>query len=219
MAFLFPLFLWETWRVQGGRPHWRSVAIRWVLFAIPIVVVAAGAMLYNYLRFDECFEFGHRYLDVLQQSNIEAHGMFSFQYLSRNLAVAIALLPSFSLTSPFIVISGHGLALWLTTPLLLTLLWPRTRGPWHRPLWLTTAAVALPTLFYQNSGWVQFGYRFSLDYVVLLFALLAVGGRPLTRPAKFLIVVGVVINLFGAITFARFPQFYDQSSYTKVLRN
>ena len=35
-----------------------------------------------------------------------------------------------------------------------------------------------PSLFYMNSGWVQFGYRFSLDYMVFLIVLLAIGGRP-----------------------------------------
>ena len=50
------------------------------------------------------------------------------------------------------------------------------RGVPTRALWLTVACVALPTLFYQNTGWVQFGYRFSNDYAVFLFALLAVIG-------------------------------------------
>ena len=68
--------------------------------------------------------------------------------------------------------------------------------------------VAVPDLFYQNSGWVQFGYRFSLDYLVFLILLLAVGGRPLTRTFKALALVGFAINLFGAITFYWAGQFY-----------
>jgi hypothetical protein len=39
-------------------------------------------------------------------------------------------------------------------------------------------------LLYQNTGWLQFGYRFSLDYVVFLVLLLAVDPRPLTRSAR-----------------------------------
>jgi hypothetical protein len=53
--------------------------------------------------------------------------------------------------------------------------------------------------------------------MVLLFALLAVGGRPLTRTTRALIVVAIAINLFGAITFARFNQFYDTKSYDTVV--
>ena len=75
-------------------------------------------------------------------------------------------------------------------------------------LWITVACVAVPTFFYQNSGWVQFGYRFSLDYTPFLILLLAVGGRPLDRVARALIVVGVAVNLFGAWSFARRPEYY-----------
>ena len=58
-------------------------------------------------------------------------------------------------------------------------------------------------LLYQNDGWVQFGYRFSIDFVLGLIMLLAIGGRPITRTWKALILVGVAVNLFGAITFGR----------------
>jgi hypothetical protein len=154
---------------------------------------------------------------VRQQAMIEKYGLFDYEYLRRNLAVAFTLLPQIEAQSPFIHISGHGLALWVTTPLFLSLLWPKVRGPIHATLWLTVALIAIPILCYQNSGWVQFGYRFSLDYTVFLVLLLAVGGRPLTRVARGLIVLGILVNLFGAITFARYPQFYDGGSYDVVV--
>jgi hypothetical protein len=179
-----------------------------VRVAVPLVGFAIAGMAYNLIRFGAPTEFGHSYLQVRQQAQIEQYGLASYHYLSRNLAVAFTLLPDLSLRPPYVQISGHGLALWFTTPVLLLLLWPRERGPLHRPLWLCVAAVALPSLVYQNSGWFQFGYRFSLDYLVLLIALLAVGGRPLTRVVKALIIAGIVINLFGAITFDRAWQFY-----------
>ena len=74
-------------------------------------------------------------------------------------------------------------------------------------LWLTTAFVALPDLLYENSGWVQFGHRFAIDYFVFIICLLAIGGGPLSRWFNVLVVVGVVVNLFGAITFGRMPMF------------
>ncbi len=216
MAFMFPWFVLEAWRVAGGAAAWRADraavvrAVRGPLvrFAAPVVVLAVVAMIYNHARFAAPTEFGHSYLEVRQQAQIEAHGLFSYQYLARNLAVAFTLLPELPGRAPWIQVSGHGLAMWVTTPLLLLLLWPARRGPAHRALWLTVAAVALPTFFYQNSGWVQFGYRFSLDYLPFLVLLLAVGGRPLGRWARLLIVVGVVINLAGAWTFGRSGEYY-----------
>ncbi len=219
MAFMFPLFLLEAWRMRGSAAASSVMVKRVLCFAAPIVAVAAIAMVHNYVRFGEVGEFGHTYLAVRQQRQIETIGMFSGQYLSRNLAVALALLPSLSLSPPYVSISGHGLALWFTMPFLLLLLWPKQKPPIHRSLWLCVALVAVPTLLYQNSGWFQFGYRFCLDYVVLLFLLLAVGGQPFGRLAKGLMVAAIAINLFGALTFARHHQFYrtDASTYRMVI--
>ncbi len=222
MAFMFPLFAFEAWRVCGGREHLREWIELCAKFAAPVVVIAIIAMIHNYVRFHEPLEFGHSYLYVRQQAQIETIGMFSQQYLSRNLAVALALLPEFGAQGrPFATISGHGLAIWFTTPLVLLVLWPRTKNAWHRPVLITLAAVALPSLMYQNSGWIQFGCRFSLDYMPLLFVLLAIGGRPLRAVAKALIVFGIIVNLFGAVTFARKWEYYrvDNATYRTVIKH
>jgi len=47
-----------------------------------------------------------------------------------------------------------------------------------------------------------------------LFLLIALGGLKLGRIGRGLIVVGIVINLFGAITFARHHQFYRADAAT-----
>ena len=44
--------------------------------------------------------------------------------------------------------------------------------------------------------------------MVFLLMLLAIGGRPLGKLGKGLIVAGVVINLFGALTFDREWKYY-----------
>jgi hypothetical protein len=222
MAFMFPLFLFELWRTAPVdrsivRALWRPL----VKFAAPVAIFAIAGMIYNVLRFDSPTEFGHTYLEVRQAGQIEQWGLMSYQYLSRNLAVALTLLPELPGRAPWIQISGHGLALWFTTPLLLFVLWPREKPEIHRALWITVACVALPVLLYQNSGWVQFGYRFSLDFMVFLLMLIAVGGRPLTHVAKALIVVGIVINLFGAWSFDRRWEYYriGGSAYDVIIRH
>jgi hypothetical protein len=220
MAFMLPIFLFEAWRlakttgVTDRKQLLRALRTPLVKFAIPVVALAVAGMIYNYVRFDSPTEFGHSYLalgnrqPVRQQVQIEQWGLASYHYLGRNLAVAFTLLPELFARPPWIQISGHGLAMWVTTPALLLLLWPRDKGPFHRVLWLTVLCVALPSLFYMNSGWVQFGYRFSLDYIVFLVMLLAVGGRPLTPIVKGLIIVGIVVNAFGAYSFDRDWDFY-----------
>ncbi|HEY5924758.1 MAG TPA: hypothetical protein VIV11_23925 [Kofleriaceae bacterium] len=223
MAFMVPLFLFEAWRMTEG--EWRArlkLMIKPLIkFAVPAAAFAIAGMIYNYVRFNSPTEFGHTYLEVRQAAQIEQWGLLSYHYLSRNLTVAFALLPELPGRAPWIQIGGHGLALWFTTPILLYLLWPRDKPALHRALWITVACVALPSLLYQNSGWVQFGYRFSLDYMVFLIMLLAIGARPLTRLAKGLMIAGVVINLFGAWSFDRDWRYYrlGGDAYDVIIRH
>jgi hypothetical protein len=213
MAFMLPLFLFELWRCRRG--EWKRVVLQ---FAIPVVAFAIVGMVYNALRFHSPTEFGHTYLDARQQIQIEQFGLASYHYLARNLAVMLTLLPELPGHAPWIQISGHGLAVWVTTPALLLLLWPREKPAIHRALWITVACVAAPSLLYMNSGWVQFGYRFILDYIVFLLVLLAIGGRPISR---VLIGVCIAVNLFGAVTFDRDWQYYrvGGTAYDVVMAN
>ena len=78
-------------------------------------------------------------------------------------------------------------------------------------------ATATCTLLYQNTGWVQFGYRFSLDYLPLLFVLVTLGGRRFGAAFRACAVFAIVVNTFGAVTFDRYPQFYDSDSTQTVI--
>lgn len=78
MAFLAPLFVFEAWRVSGGDA--RAFARRLARFALPLALVGAALAAYNRARFGEWTEFGHGYLAVRQQAQIEQHGRFSLDY-------------------------------------------------------------------------------------------------------------------------------------------
>jgi hypothetical protein len=208
LLFAAPLFLMESIRVSldpsTEGPWWSRVDRRrllglWGRFLAPIAVAAAVCLWHNHARFGSPLEFGYQYLTVAWQARMQKWGLFHYHYLARNLGVVLTSLPW---TSP-LQINAHGLALWVTSPFYLWLVWPRRTGSLFWALWLTVAAVALPTLFYQNTGWVQFGYRFSNDYSVFLFALLAVGGTRLRGLFWAAAAAAVVVNAFGAVTFDR----------------
>ncbi len=214
MVFLLPFFLLEAFRTtRHERRRLVGVLFR---FAVPLAVLGGLAMLFNQARFDSPTEFGHSFLAVRQQAQIEASGLFDWSYLGRNLKVAFGLVPRFLSDYPYLKISGHGLALWLTSPYLLLLLWPKRHPLLARALWLTVALVAVPSLLYQNTGWVQFGYRFSLDYMALLIMLVALSTQRLSWPYKALIVWSIAVNAFGAVTFNRMLEFYDFTTYASV---
>jgi hypothetical protein len=215
-----PLFLWEAVRVSGGwaalrtGAGWRALAPRLVRFAIPVAAIGLVLAWHNQARFGSPFEFGHRFLNVQWQERIARFGLFNYHFLSRNLAAALVLLPRVMTRAPFVKISQHGMSLLVTSPNLAYTVMPQERNQLTRPLWLTIAAVAIPSLLYQNDGYIQFGYRFSLDYMAYFVLLLAIGNRRLTPLFKTLVVIAFGINLFLAITFDRYMEFsYDDSFF------
>jgi hypothetical protein len=179
-----------------------------VRFGAPVVALGLVAAAFNYARFDSFTEFGHTYLNVRWTARIQRWGLFNYHFVSRNLAAFFALTPRILTKAPYVQVSWHGMSLFLTTPIFIYLLWPKIRDRLHWPLWLTVLPIFVTHALYQNDWWVQFGYRFSLDYTIFLVLLLAVGGRKLGWTARTLILVGIAINLFGAITFQRVPQCY-----------
>lgn len=216
IAFAVPFFALQL-LFPGGR--WSNQPFLWklkkgLLFAAPLLAVGAALVWYNLARFGAPFEFGHTYLLEGSRPSIRDHGLFSTAFLNGNLSAALTNLPRVNGAAPFVHITRHGLSLLATTPFFFYLLWPRKDG-WtavdrfrHRALWITVAIAALPSFLYQNTGWAQFGYRFGLDWMPFLFVLLAMSRRPITRRATILLAVCIAINLFGAITFGRFGQFY-----------
>ncbi len=213
LLFALPLFLLEAFRAtrlaRPTGPGWfhrydvprllRSIS--W--FALPLVAVLALSAWHNYARFGDPFEVGYRYLTVKWAARIAKWGLFDYHYLARNLGVMLTSLPWFPPSGGELQISGHGLCLWVTTPMYLWLLFSRRYTRLARSLLMAAGLVALPTLFYQNSGWVQFGYRFSNDYAPLLFLLLAIAGPPLRGSFIVASAFAVIVNFFGALTFGR----------------
>jgi hypothetical protein len=197
---------------------WRKAAPRLGLFALPILAVGLVAMWMNHARFENAFEFGHTYLQIRWRDRIEKWGLFNFHFFAKNLAVYVAALPWLSAIPPFIKISRHGLALWFTTPHLLLAPFPkRAVNATMVGLFVAVGAVAILNLCYQNSGWVQFGYRFALDYMAGLFVLLALGGRRFGVGFYALLVFAIAVNTFGAITFDRAWLYYDEDPSQNVI--
>ncbi len=218
---LAPFFLLEAIR-RSRTPDKGAYSLAWLAallgrFGLPLAVLVLLAMWHNFARFHDPFEFGHRFLQIRWRSRIETWGLFDLHYLKRNLTVFLASLPWLYASSPFVRISRHGLALWFTTPNLLWSLWPKRFDATIAALWAAVIPTSLCTLLYQNTGWIQFSYRFSLDYLPLIFLVIALGKRRFGPAFLACAVFSVVVNTFGAVTFDRYPQFYDADPTQEVI--
>ena len=110
----------------------------------------------------------------------------------------------FDAACPVAVPVDVGTGLLLSAPgLLLALiaLWNRRRSRLVAGTVLAVTPIALFNLAHFSQGWVQWGYRFSLDFLPFLLPLVALGaaradGSP-RRIAWVLLVAGAAINLWG----------------------
>jgi hypothetical protein len=199
MALAVVVFAAQWWR---SKRDWRTL----VSFCLPILIIGGVLMSLNAARFDDPFEFGHRYLDIRWQVRMQEHGMFAVDYLVRNLRCLLTLLPVSDPEFPFFKVSLHGSALWLTTPWIATALFARGRFEGRAELWLAALLVAIPPLLYQNSGQLQFTYRFAVDWLPMVVVALALGGAVRLRKVfAGLVLVGALLQCYGAYQFGRKP--------------
>ncbi len=216
----------------------RARLVRLVIsFSVPVLVALAFASWLNQSRFHNPapWAFGHEYLQVGWKTRIDRWGLFSFHFLPRNLAVMLGSLPwkpvpteprvpiellGMTFHVPHYVISGHGLALWWTTPLYLWLVRPKKVDFLWGAAALAALGPAIMNLLYQNSGWFQFGYRFSNDYAVFLFVLLAISRPRFSRAFWAAAIWAVAWNTFGAASFERskYDAFYSHEAAVPMRR-
>lgn len=188
------------------------------LFVAGAAPLGLIAVVMNYARFGRITEFGHKFLyNNYVNREIDQYGLFHPVYLLQhgrspgNLKAALFSFPDISLNPLRFSYDPHGLSLLLTLPLIVLLFIPKEKPRLTWPLWLTVAVTALPGLLYQNDGYMQFGFRFSLDYTPYLLLLFAVGAWSLrSRWVMALAALGVVVNFWGAAAFR---------GYTEYVRN
>ena len=204
-----------------------AFAKRLALFSAPVLVALGIASWMNWTRFHNPSPsaFGHEHLAVFWKQRMATWGLFGYHYLPKNLGVMLTILPWLPphgkrvLDGAYFKINEHGLALWWTTPLYLWLFAPKKRtseegvpyGGWLvGTVLLAAAGPFVMNLFYQNSGWQQFGYRFSNDYAPFLVVALALGNRRQGALFWTALLWAVAWNAFGALSFQRagFENYY-----------
>ncbi|MCO4760725.1 MAG: hypothetical protein KC502_04430 [Myxococcales bacterium] len=218
------LFKDGRWLGGLGREGATDAAKRIALFALPAATIGLVLAYYNYVRWQNPLEFGHFYLLEGTRAPTRDHGLFNFYFLNHNLSAALTNLPRLSLSAPYLQITRHGLGILACTPALFALFGGAVvhpsdeAGPQSlaylrrrslvRNLAISIVCVALPALIYQNDGWQQFGYRFALDFWPALIGLFALRVGRLSPTVKALIIVGIIVQTFGAVTFGRMEWFY-----------
>ena len=109
---------------------------------------------------------------------------------------------------PIALPRDSGMSLLLTSPAYL-LAWPALRRLWGRSRLVTGSALAVlliatVNVMHFSQGWVQFGYRFSNDFVPWALVLVALGIERVRSGLGVVVAVGLVVlsvavNLWGVV--------------------
>jgi hypothetical protein len=145
-----------------------------IVFGLGLAVPAAIYIGFNLLRWGTLTDQAYtRIPGVLEDPIYVDHGILSLWYIPRNLFAILFRSWNYVDEFPFLQPSWWGLGMFLTTPLFLWLFKARIRTPIVAWSLLGVLIVSLPIITHGNVGFTQFGYRFSLDFQLLLFTILA----------------------------------------------
>jgi hypothetical protein len=223
LALGFPLILYLAWQDGGAgdalqrfvvslwrrAPAWR--AIPWARLLPPLAVMLGMVGLFllrNALVFGSPFESGYGLMNQQNYPQI-THGLYSLYYVPRNVIAMFFDFPRVSFGSPFslrptvsMVNDGVGVSVFVTTPLFLLLFARNQRiSPLRIALHVTIALCVIQALLFCATGWYQFGARYLFDAYPFAFLLLALNERRVDWRFALLGVIGVVINVVGALQF------------------
>jgi hypothetical protein len=186
---------WTALRAMDRRPLARTV----VGFGLGLSVLAAIYIAFNVVRWGTLMDQSYVMIPgVLEDPFYVDHGILSPWYIPRNVFAILFRSWNYVDAFPYLQPSWWGLGMFLTTPLYLWLLKARLRTPIVAWALLATAIISIPIITHGNVGITQFGYRFSLDFQLPLFVILAtVVARGWTRLMGAAAVAAVAICAYA----------------------
>ena len=206
ILLIYPLAI--IFRAKGKKLFIKSTATILLISLSSVMIFFT----YNYLRFNNLLETGLTYQQSAARfrESTSLSNFFSINNVPHNFYYYFLNPLTFGSKSPFIKFDPEGNSVFLVYPILIVLLMSlfKKRAIDIRLKYfllicfalLTTNLLALMLFF--GTGWTQFGNRYFLDVIPLLFILATIY---ITRVspilAVFLLTYGTVINFLGALNF------------------
>jgi hypothetical protein len=145
-------------------------------FALPIAGAVLVTAAWDYVRFGSVLETGYGIAWITPPLEaLRSQGLFSIVHLPTNLALFVGGGFGIRDAFPWLVPSSEGQSILLTTPALLVAVNAGFRGRLNRMLWGAAMLTAIPVfLYYGGGGGATYGYRYAMDFIPFLFALVAI---------------------------------------------
>jgi hypothetical protein len=167
-----------------------------IRFTIPLAAVTSLLFCYNYIRYDSPFEDGYNYQLVLKPDG----PLLGLWNLWPNLLVFLFNTPIGTDHLPYFTADPYGMSIAIVSPWLLFLR-PRKWAYLDTLLAINIAIITVLFLLWWSTGSNQLGYRFSLDFMPLLFWLiLRTDALRFTALMKTVIALSAICNIYFLTT-------------------
>ncbi len=179
----FRLFAVQSWRaVLKDRERIKRV----LLFAAGMAPFGLFTLWYNWARFDDPFQSGYQtvyeaYAGIpysyyrAQDPSAPRFNLFDIRNIPLHLHVLFMMPPDFHADWSIFRPSPYGLSILFTSPAYVFALFAKGRHMLRPACWLAIGLICVPLFLHYSQGWVQFGYRFMLDFTPFLLILTAFG--------------------------------------------
>jgi hypothetical protein len=145
-------------------------------FALPLAAALAVTAAWDYVRFGSVLETGYGIAWITPPLEaLRSQGLFSIVHVPTNLALFVGGGFGIQDAFPWLKPSTEGQSILLTTPALLVAVNAGFRGRLNQMLWGAAILTAIPVfLYYGGGGGTTYGYRYAMDFIPFLFALVAI---------------------------------------------
>jgi hypothetical protein len=193
----FPFFAYTILWKENARG---AIIRRLAIFAGVLAVMGGLYLLYTYGEYGT-LNLGYERGQFVNEPQF-SKGLFSISYIPHQLNAILFQGPVFSNQYPFFKPSWIGMGLFFTTPALLYMFSATLKDKLALAALGGLVLTSIPSLTYGVTGFLQFGYRFSLDILPFMVILVASGMRYRLSWLKIaVIVLSVGINLWGTLAF------------------
>ena len=150
-----------------------------VAFAMPLLAAVAVMGWWDWVRFGSVTETGYGIAWITPPlEKLRAEGLFSTTHVPTNLALIIGGGYSVRDTFPWLVPNTQGQSILLTMPALLIAVGATLRERLNQVLWGAVILTAIPVFLYYGGGGAEtYGYRYAMDFVPFLLALVGTAMR------------------------------------------
>jgi hypothetical protein len=192
----FPFF---AYTITGGAWDRRNL-FRLGVFGLALAAMVGLYLLYTYGEYG-AFTLGYERGQFVSEPQF-SKGLFDISYFPRHVNTILFYVPRFSDEFPFFKPSYLGLGLFFTTPAFLFMFRANLRERLSLAALVALLLTSIPLVFYGVTGYLQFGYRFSLDVLPFMAILVASGMRyRIGRLEMAVILLSCAINLWGTLAF------------------